>query len=127
MPKPNDESVLTPITPPAGKGEPPKAPSIAAFKGQTKGPDINLSADTADIDAAKADKPKTARKKKAPKPKPGRKKKKPELKESEILALKLTEAEIETIRDKAGLTPLSTYVKHYIRTQTDLFKADSQS
>lgn len=123
MPKPNDESVLTPIQKPAGQGDRPKPPNISAFKEQTKGPDINLSADPTEKPKAE----KKPRKPKAPKSKPGRKKKDPELKESVILALKLTETEIDIIKAKAGLTPLSTYVKHFIRHETALFKPDSPS
>lgn len=47
---------------------------------------------------------------------------KPGEKESETIVLKVTLAEYEAIKNKAGLAGLGTFVKHYIRTQTDLFK-----
>lgn len=50
----------------------------------------------------------------------GRKAKKPEDKESEIVAIKLTKAELAKLEEKAGLVPKSTYLKHILRTQTDL-------
>jgi len=53
--------------------------------------------------------------------KPGRKAKRPEDKESEIVAIKLTKSELETLETKAGLVPKSTYLKHILRTETDLF------
>lgn len=52
---------------------------------------------------------------------PGRKAKKPEEKESEVLAIKLTKAELARLEEKAGLVPKSTYLKHLIRSQTDIF------
>ena len=52
---------------------------------------------------------------------PGRKPKKPEDKESEIVALKLTKAELDKLLEKAGLVPKSTYLKHILRTETDIF------
>ncbi|WP_039019239.1 hypothetical protein [Halocynthiibacter namhaensis] len=51
----------------------------------------------------------------------GRKPKKPEDKESEIVAIKLTIAELAKLEEKAGLVPKSTYLKHIIRTTTDIF------
>tara|TARA_R110002167_G_scaffold171391_3_gene369385 strand:- start:906 stop:1145 length:240 start_codon:yes stop_codon:yes gene_type:complete len=51
----------------------------------------------------------------------GRKAKRPEDKESEIVAIKLTKAELEMLEEKAGLVPKSTYLKHILRTTTDIF------
>lgn len=51
----------------------------------------------------------------------GRKAKKPEDKESEIVAIKLTKAELAKLEEKAGLVPKSTYLKHILRTTTDIF------
>lgn len=51
----------------------------------------------------------------------GRKAKKPEDKESEIVAIKLTKAEITKLEEKAGLVPKSTYLKHILRNKTDIF------
>lgn len=51
----------------------------------------------------------------------GRKAKKPEDKESEIVAIKLTKAELAMLEKKAGLVPKSTYLKHILRTTTDIF------
>jgi len=51
----------------------------------------------------------------------GRKPKKPEDKESEIVAIKLTKAELAMLEEKAGLVPKSTYLKHILRTTTDIF------
>lgn len=51
----------------------------------------------------------------------GRKAKKPEDKESEIVAIKLTKAELSVLEEKAGLVPKSTYLKHILRTTTDIF------
>ena len=50
----------------------------------------------------------------------GRKAKKPADKESEIVAIKLTKAELAILEEKAGLVPKSTYLKHILRTKTDL-------
>jgi hypothetical protein len=51
----------------------------------------------------------------------GRKAKKPEDKESEIVAIKLTKAELAKLEEKAGLVPKSTYLKHILRNETDIF------
>jgi hypothetical protein len=51
----------------------------------------------------------------------GRKAKRPEDKESEIVAIKLTRAELAKLEEKAGLIPKSTYLKHILRTKTDIF------
>lgn len=51
----------------------------------------------------------------------GRKPKRPEDKESEIVAIKLTKTELAKLEEKAGLVPKSTYLKHIIRTETDIF------
>lgn len=52
----------------------------------------------------------------------GRKPKKAEEKESEIVAIKLTPAERAKLEEKAGLVPKSTYLKHILRTETDIFE-----
>jgi hypothetical protein len=42
--------------------------------------------------------------------------------DSEVVSIKITPIELATVREKAGeLVPLGTFIKHYIRTQTDLF------
>jgi hypothetical protein len=51
----------------------------------------------------------------------GRKAKKPEDKESEIVAIKLTKAELAKLEEKAGLVPKSTYLKYILRKKTDIF------
>ena len=51
----------------------------------------------------------------------GRKAKKPEDKESEIVAIKLTKAELTKLEEKAGLVPKSTYLKYILRNKTDIF------
>lgn len=52
----------------------------------------------------------------------GRKAKRPEDKESEIVAIKLTKAELAKLEEKAGLVPKSTYLKHILRNETDIFE-----
>lgn len=54
--------------------------------------------------------------------KAGRKAKPASEKESFTVALKFTEAEGQALLDKAGLVPLATFVKAYIRNDTDLLK-----
>ena len=54
--------------------------------------------------------------------KTGRKPKKPAEKESEVVAIKLTPAELAKLNEKAGLIPKSTYLKHILRNQTDIFE-----
>ncbi len=53
--------------------------------------------------------------------KAGRKKKPVELKESETVTLKITLSELEYLEKKAGLVPLGTYVKDYLRKNSDIF------
>ena len=53
--------------------------------------------------------------------KPGRKPKPAVEKESEIVAIKLTPTELEALKEKAGLVPKSTYLKHILRNKTDVF------
>ena len=57
----------------------------------------------------------------APAPR-GRKAKSAEDKESETLALKFTKAEMDALARKAGMVPKGSFVKHVLRTQTELFK-----
>lgn len=52
----------------------------------------------------------------------GRKPKAPEEKESEIVAIKLTKSELSLLEEKAGLVPKSTYLKHILRNETDIFR-----
>ena len=59
---------------------------------------------------------------KRPVRKVGRPAKAPAEKESFVLSLKLTEAEGQILKDKAGLVSLATYVKAYLRTKTDILK-----
>ena len=51
----------------------------------------------------------------------GRPAKKATEKESEVVAIKFTKAELAKLEEKAGLVPKSTYLKHIIRTKTDVF------
>lgn len=50
----------------------------------------------------------------------GRKPKTLAAKESEVVALKLTPAEKEALEEKAGLVPVATFLKHYLRTKTNI-------
>jgi len=52
----------------------------------------------------------------------GRKAKPESEKESETLALKLTKAEMDALTRNAGMVPKGSYVKHLLRTLTDVFK-----
>jgi len=56
------------------------------------------------------------------KKKVGRRLKPADEKESFTLPLKLTEAEGALLKEKAGLVPLATYVKAYLREHTKLLK-----
>lgn len=56
----------------------------------------------------------------AGKAKVGRKAKPAAEKESFSLMLKLTEAEGQKLKERAGMVPLATYVKAYLRGETDL-------
>lgn len=51
--------------------------------------------------------------------KAGRPKKDKALLESEVVSLKITQAEYAVLSRKAGLVPVATYIKHLIRTQTN--------
>ena len=51
----------------------------------------------------------------------GRKPKSAEEKESEIVAIKFTKAELAKLEEKAGLVQKSTYLKHILRSKTDIF------
>lgn len=52
----------------------------------------------------------------------GRKPKNPEDKESEMVGLMLTRSEKAMLLEKAGLIKLGTFIKHKLRTETDIFK-----
>jgi hypothetical protein len=52
--------------------------------------------------------------------KAGRKPKSAEEKESETVVLKLTQQEMENLKEKSGLVPLGTFIKHHLRNETDL-------
>ena len=52
----------------------------------------------------------------------GRKPKSAEEKETEIVAIKFTKAELAKLEEKAGLVPKSTYLKHILRNETDIFE-----
>lgn len=52
----------------------------------------------------------------------GRKPKRPADKESEVVAIKLTPAELAKLEEKAGLVPKSTYLKHILRNETNIFE-----
>lgn len=52
----------------------------------------------------------------------GRRPKRPADKESEVVAIKLTPAELAKLEEKAGLIPKSTYLKHILRNKTDIFE-----
>jgi hypothetical protein len=72
------------------------------------------------VDSGNSVKPNEPKSILAPKP-IGRKPKKPSEKESEVVAIKLTPAELARLEEKAGLVPKSTYVKHILRNTTDIF------
>jgi hypothetical protein len=59
---------------------------------------------------------------KKPKGVAGRKKKPVDQKESETVVLKLTIAEYKVLEKKAGLVKMGTYLKHFLRTETDMLK-----
>lgn len=50
----------------------------------------------------------------------GRKPKHVSEKESETVVLKLTLQELESLKKKAGLVPLGTFIKHHLRNETNL-------
>jgi hypothetical protein len=52
--------------------------------------------------------------------KAGRKPKSVSEKESETVVLKLTQQEMENLKEKAGLVPLGTFIKYHLRNDTDL-------
>lgn len=52
----------------------------------------------------------------------GRRKKPVEEKETALIGLKLTAHEKAILQDKAGLVPLATYLKDFLRNQTDLLQ-----
>jgi hypothetical protein len=54
--------------------------------------------------------------------KAGRRKKPVEDKESELIGLKLTVNEKTKLQAKAGRVPLATYLKDFLRQETDLLK-----
>ena len=86
----------------------PKKTDISAYKTPTNPPILKTAQE-----AAKA---------KVEKGKRGRKPKATAQKESEVVALKLTPAEKKALEKKAGLTPVATYLKHYLRTDTKIFE-----
>lgn len=87
----------------------PKPPSLAEFKNPDAAPPPEIS-NTAPPARTPA------------KPKP-RKKPKPEKeRESEMLGLMLTPTEKAALAKKAGLVGVSTFLKHFLRTETDLLK-----
>jgi len=43
-------------------------------------------------------------------------------KESEVVTLKITIGEMNTLKEKAGLVPIATYVKHYLREKSNLLR-----
>ncbi len=43
-------------------------------------------------------------------------------KESEIVTIKITMGEMDALKEKAGLVPIATYVKHYLREESDLLR-----
>jgi hypothetical protein len=52
--------------------------------------------------------------------KAGRKPKSVKEKESETVVLKLTQQEMENLKERAGLVPLGTFIKHHLRNKTNL-------
>lgn len=52
----------------------------------------------------------------------GRKPKDVSEKESETVVLKLTIQELENLKNRAGLVPLGTFIKHHLRNETEFFK-----
>lgn len=91
-----------------GKIEAPKN-SLTAFKTPAS-PKPDLSAPT----TTPTRRPKTAR--------AGRPAKSAKEKESATVILKMTEADKQKLLDKAGITPLGTWFKHFLKTETDIFK-----
>ena len=63
---------------------------------------------------------KTTPKKKVTAKKPGRKKLPPEQKASETVTLKLTPAEKKIFDSKAGYVPPGTFLKNYLKENSDL-------
>ncbi len=43
-------------------------------------------------------------------------------KESKVVTLKITMGEMDALKEKAGLVPIATYVKHYLREESDLLE-----
>jgi hypothetical protein len=79
--------------------------------------DLSIFKKVEPVDSVKPNEPKSIL---APKT-VGRKPKRAEDKESEIVAIKFTRAELAKLEEKAGLVPKSTYLKHILRTKTDIF------
>ncbi len=42
--------------------------------------------------------------------------------QSETISIKITPKEMAVLEKKAGLVPLGRYIKHHLRTTTDIFK-----
>ena len=51
----------------------------------------------------------------------GRKAKSKDEKESEMVGLLLTKPEKAKLAKRAGMVPVATFLKHYLRTETDIF------
>ena len=106
MPPKNQPQALGDIKKPSGN-------SLAAFKTPAQpAPDLTVS---------KSISPPKAKKRKA-KQKVGRPAKPEAKKESATVILKMTEAEKQILLDKAGITPLGTWFKHFLKTETNIFK-----
>jgi len=103
MPRKDDISSLKPI-------KPAQTQSLAGFKPAQKPEPLDIFKGEA---APKKAKPK-AKAKKPPKPAKER--------ESEMLGLMLTPTEKAALTEKAGLVGVSTFLKHYLRTETNLLK-----
>ena len=87
----------------------PSKNDISQFSAVPKKPILPKSAPVAQKEVKKAS---------APKPKkPGRKPKKDQDKESYLVALRFTQEEGKILEEKAGMVPLATYLKHFVRDQ----------
>lgn len=107
MPRKDDIGSLKPI-------KPKQSQSLAGFKPAQKAEPLDIfKEDTAPKKPKSQTKPK-GRAKKPPKPAKER--------ESEMLGLMLTPTEKAALAEKAGLVGVSTFLKHYLRTETNLLK-----
>ena len=107
MPRKDDISSLKPI-------KPAQTQSLAGFKPAQKSEPLDIFKGEGAPKKPKPQKKAKARAKKPPKPAKER--------ESEMLGLMLTPTEKAALSKKAGLVGVSTFLKHYLRTETNLLK-----